>query len=155
MAARQGETSNRLSRQFKIGSRTPRLRPCRTPPTLSARPGLRSKSKPRGLEKKPRGRGTHPSVPQLGSAHAAHPHEIYDSTLCLRLISILSSYAVLSSLIFAKALMPTQFHLDASCGDVMNMSLNDDEDGDVPSKGGGSSNEIAGSGTKHKSILLN
>ena len=51
--------------------------------------------------------------------------------------------------------MQTQFHLDELCGDVMNMSLNDDEDGDVPSKGGGSSNEAAGSGTKHKSILLN
>ena len=40
--------------------------------------------------------------------------------------------------------MQTQFHLDELCGDVMNMSLNDDEDGDVPSKGGGSSNEVAG-----------
>ncbi|KAJ8426397.1 hypothetical protein Cgig2_031789 [Carnegiea gigantea] len=47
------------------------------------------------------------------------------------------------------------FELDELCGDVMNMSLNDDEDGDVPSKGGGSSNEVAGSGTKQKSILLN
>ena len=51
--------------------------------------------------------------------------------------------------------MQTQFHLDELCGDVMNMSFNDDEDGDVPSKGRGSSNEVAGSGTKHKSILLN
>ena len=51
--------------------------------------------------------------------------------------------------------MQTQFHLDELCGDVMNMSLNDDKDGDVPSKGGRSSNEVARSGTKHKSILLN
>ena len=51
--------------------------------------------------------------------------------------------------------MPTQFHLDELCGDVMNMSLNDDENGDVLSKGGGFSTEVAGSGTKQKSILLN
>jgi len=44
--------------------------------------------------------------------------------------------------------MQTQFHLDELCADVMNMSLNDDEDGDVSSKGGGSSIEVAGSGTK-------
>ena len=51
--------------------------------------------------------------------------------------------------------MPTQFHLDELCGDVMNMSLNDDDDGDVPSTGGRSSNEVTGSRTNLKSILLN
>jgi len=51
--------------------------------------------------------------------------------------------------------MLTQFHFDELCGDVMNVGLNDDEDGDEAPRGGGSSNGVAISGTKHKSTLLN
>ena len=43
--------------------------------------------------------------------------------------------------------MPAQFHLDELCGDVINISLDDDADGDVAPKGGGSSSEVTGGGT--------
>ena len=39
--------------------------------------------------------------------------------------------------------MPTQFQLDELCGVVMKLSLNDGQDGDVASKGGGASNGAA------------
>jgi len=43
--------------------------------------------------------------------------------------------------------------LDELCEDVMKLNL-DDEEGDVASKGRGTSNGIVGSTTMHKSTLL-
>jgi len=49
--------------------------------------------------------------------------------------------------------MPTQFQLDELCGDVMKLNL-DDKEGDVGSKGRGTSNGAAGSSIKQRSTLL-